>query len=218
MIKSTIVVFSIDPGPEKTGFVVLREGKIAKAAVVVNSRLFTTMLEECATGFQSFVLIEDIKPSGVALKQSTIDTCKFIGVLEYRLESAQIDPQMIARWEVKEWIFEKFPEIAIPRINKKIAAKGKWEACDIKTRELIRITKKGHTWKPRKASFIFVDDRIVIACMKSYWNIATPKPGHSNIFGLKEHSWQALAVASVWLDRSYERKMVHPNAEARTDQ
>jgi hypothetical protein len=47
----------------------------------------------------------------------------------------------------------------------------------------------------RAASFHFVDDRTVIAALKSIYNIPTPKPGRPNIHGLVDHSWQALAVA-----------------------
>jgi hypothetical protein len=53
----------------------------------------------------------------------------------------------------------------------------------------------------RKASFHWVDDRVVIAVMKKFWNIPTPKPGKKNIYGFSEDSWQALACGTYFLDK-----------------
>jgi hypothetical protein len=52
----------------------------------------------------------------------------------------------------------------------------------------------------RKASFVYVDDRMVQLAMIKNYDIPIPKAGSGYDFGLKEHSWQALAVATVYLN------------------
>ena len=200
-MQTNEIVVAVDPGDKESGLIVLQYGEIVKAGNYANDLLFNIMLE-CETKVPLLVLIEDIAPYAVDLRQSTIDTIKCIGMLEYRLKTAKIDYQLVPRWRVKEWVFNSFPEIAIPRIEEKIKRNGAWEACDIKTKEEIRVTRSGERWRSRKASNIFVDDRIVVACMKKHWEIPTPKPGQLSKYGLGTHSWQALAVASLWIDRS----------------
>jgi len=202
--------------------VVLREGQIVWAGNVVNGLLFNIMLLN-AGGLPLMVVIEDVRPYGVLLRQELLDTCKWIGQWQYRLEKARIAYKLIPRSAVQIWVFQSFPDVAIPRIEKKI-------------RRLDKRTKEGVLCKPK---FVYVDDGIVKAAMKEKWSIPTPKPGQTNKYGLKTHSWQALGVGSCYLAsvpvaapeagavclvnegerrRGHERKMVHPNAEARTDQ
>jgi hypothetical protein len=71
------------------------------------------------------------------------------------------------------------------------------ETWDIQTRELILLYKDGRIWKARKPSHNYVDDRIIITCMKVMWGIETPKPGKRNKIGISKHAWQALALAST---------------------
>jgi hypothetical protein len=63
-------------------------------------------------------------------------------------------------------------------------------------RKRYRNKKTGELYKP---TMHYVDDRIVIYAMKEWWGIKTPKPGKSNEFGLKSHSWQALALGTMYV-------------------
>jgi hypothetical protein len=90
-------------------------------------------------------------------------------------------------------VFDTHGELCVERINKKIVALDDYG--ERKDRKRYR-NKDGEL---RKASFHYVDDRIVIAAMKKHWNIPTPKPGKSNALGFSSHSWQALAVGSYYL-------------------
>lgn len=137
------------------------------------------------------VLVEDIRPYGLKLSPQIIETCKFLGELRYRLSRAKINVQWIPRNTVKKWIFDTFPAVVLPLVGKKIK-KGLFSACNVLTKEEIIV--QGNGKQPRKSSFIWVDDRMVISAMKVMWNIETPKPGKTNKYGIKAHAWQALAL------------------------
>lgn len=145
------------------------------------------------------VIIEDIASYSGNAGQSTIDTVKYIGVLEHLLVGAIIDYDTILRWEVKKWAYDTYPAIAKPRIDKRIAVLSKIEA-----RKVAEAKEKGKvlTFRKRNNTFVYVDDRIVIACMKEYWNISTPKPGKCGKYGLSGHSWQALAAGTVYMKKT----------------
>lgn len=133
------------------------------------------------------VLVEDIRPYGLKLSPQIIETCKFLGELRYRLSRAKINVQWIARNTVKKWVFDTFPEVCIPRIQAKIAKKGA----------------KNRDGGDRQPSFVWVDDRIVIAAMKECWGIETPKPGRTNRYGLKAHAWQSLCLGAYFLAKPH---------------
>lgn len=179
----TGTLVSIDSGSSQSGIVVLNGLKIAYADNISNDEVIDRIIGEKITDRNVKVLIEDIKPSGIRLMQPTIDTCKFIGVLCNTLEKNDICYELITRNEVKLWAFNTYPYIVLERINKKIEYKNK----------------RNNDGKLRRPSFVYVDDRIIIAVMKEHWNIGTPKPGKRNGHGLSRHSWQALGVASCYL-------------------
>lgn len=130
------------------------------------------------------VVIEDIRPYSLRLTPQVIETCKWIGEAVFRLKSgSNAIVELIVRSEVKKWCFDTFPDVCLPLIEKKILKKG-------------YINRE--TGAPRKPSFIFVDDKIVTECMKVNYKIPMPKSGFGYQFGLKEHSWQALAIAAVF--------------------
>jgi hypothetical protein len=141
------------------------------------------MLDVVAANVGVHVLIEDVRPYGVRLSQDLLDTTKWIGVLEYRLESLNIAYTLIPRSTVKKWVFDTYPEISIPRIEKEIICRN-------------HKRKDGEYCKP---SAKYINDRMVIAAMKEHWKIETPKPGKTNRFGISKHAWQALAIASMAL-------------------
>lgn len=191
-------IISIDPGNLISGVIILTNGLIEHAENKDNVVIVDFILKNVVAG--GVVLIEDIKPYSVSLRQSTIDTCKWIGVLEYLLKQAGIAPVMTSRREVKEWAFNTFPDVCLPRLTQKIERKGLF-ACDVLTRQLIRVTKDGRPWKARKPFYGHMDDRVMVACMKEYWKIETPKPGQVNRLGVSKHSWQALALATLYVER-----------------
>lgn len=181
-----ITVVGIDPGSEVSGLVIVRYGRIVKAANVANDLLFNIMLEECATNLPLLVLIEDVKPYGVRLRQELLDTCKWIGKLVYWLELAGIGHKLISRSTVRTWVYNSFPDIVVPRIEREIICRD-------------HRRKDGEYCKP---SAKYVNDRIVEAAMKEKWSVPKPKPGRTNVYGLKTHSWQALALISCFISNN----------------
>jgi hypothetical protein len=145
------------------------------------------------------VAVEDIRPYSGKLTMQVIGTCKFIGEISHRANTGlKTYLELITRYDVKKWVFDAFPEICLPRLEKKIAYRDGW----MKSKGRKGLTNKDGNL--RKPSFIFVDDRIVQAAMASYWKIEKPKPGKTNPTGLKTHSWQALAVATCFMIKSRE--------------
>lgn len=191
-------IIGIDPGSTISGICVLEGKEIIFAANLNNREIFHHVntyqgIDKC------IIAIEDIMPYIGRLSPHTIDTCKFIGELTFRFLRAHFvdDLKLVPRNSVKKWIFDSCPDICLPRIIKKMIAIDKRK---------VKQGKKGLRkldGEMRLPSFHYVDDRIVIAALKELYSIPTPKPGKPNIYGLKEHSWQALAVAaaiSVHLD------------------
>jgi hypothetical protein len=183
-------IIAVDPGNEISGLIIIDGDQVVVAENIINAFLFdrisayhSKLLDGGRT--RPAVVIEDMAPYFSRLKPEVIGACKFIGELAYRLKEAAIRFEYLYRTQVKKFAFDAFPEVAIPRIEAKIKARKK-------------LTKAGEPFKP---SFVWVDDRIVIACMKEYWQIETPKPGHSNRLGVSKHAWQALALATLYIER-----------------
>jgi hypothetical protein len=142
------------------------------------------------------LVIEDIRPFSSKLTMQTIGTCKFIGEVSYRAKNAPgVILEYVTRYDVKSWVINYFPEVAIPKLEKKIADKD---------RRLQAQGKRGLRNKDgtlRKPSFRDVDDRIVQAAMVSKWDITDTGPGKRNKYGLSKHSWQALAAGCCFLSK-----------------
>lgn len=190
--------WAIDPGPAICGVSLLSHtGSIEMCFDEKSGDVFRRIMD-ISSGFSTIeVSIEDIVPYSkmpLRMNQHVIETCKLIGELTYRFrnEKSVVAVNLVPRFRVKQWIFDSFPDVVLPRIEKKMlgldrrnVAKGK--------RGLRR-----SDGELRAPSFVFVDDRIVIAGLKKLHNIANPKPGKPNILGLKstDHAWQSLAVNS----------------------
>lgn len=181
------ILIAIDSGSTQSGVVVINGLKITYAANLLNRDVLKLIKATKKEHKDLVVLVEDIKPYSISLTQSTIDTCKFIGRVCFFMEAGRVTHELITRHQVKKWVYDQFPTVVLERICKKIEYKNK----------------RNNDGKLRKPSYVYIDDRIVIAAMKDLWKIETPKPGKRNSLGLTSHSWQALAVASVWL---YGRK------------
>jgi hypothetical protein len=175
-------IISVDPGNVISGFCMIENGQIAFAANLPNQFVIPKIREFIQNAAYT-VIIEDVRPYGTRLTQQLLDTSKFIGELCYRLIGLKVVPELIARWEVKKWVFETFKSDLEPLILKKMEKSEKG------------LTKADG--ENRKPTFIWVDDRLIIKSMKKMWNIPTPKPGKTNKYGINAHSWQALALASL---------------------
>lgn len=183
----------IDPGSSVCGVVVLDDNAIAGAfnwsIPVLWGKISNFLIHPNLT-----VVIEDIRPYSVKLTPQVIDTCKLIGELVYRLRlEAGLNVILVPRGDVKKWVFDSFTDLAVAAIKKKVDKKM-FMSCLIDTREIFWADANGKA--RRKENFTQVDDRVVTECMKVLYKIPAPKPGDGYKYGLKDHSWQALAAAS----------------------
>ncbi len=184
------MIWGIDPGNEVCGVAQLLDKRIGHCFNEPSGSVYDRILS--LSGGESFtVVIEDVYPYSMRLTPQIIATCKVIGELGFRFSTCPSVQSVIftPRNSVKKWIFDTVPDVVLPRIDKKMAS--------LHARKL-KLGLKGLVKKDgemRTPSFHFVDDRTVIAALKSIYGIPTPKPGKPNIYGLVDHSWQALAVA-----------------------
>lgn len=188
----------IDPGDTLCGIVILDDRQIVKAFNLRHPQ-FWSEITHFLIHPNCTIVFEDIKPYSMLLTPQVIDTCKFIGEAVFRIRNnCNVTVELVSRSEVKKWVFDTFPQICIEKVNKKLDKKI-FLSCDIKTREILMLDAKGRP--KRKPSFIHVDDRIVTAAMKELYEIPMPPPGQGYKFGLKDHSWQALAAASWFIHK-----------------
>lgn len=167
-------IIGMDPGNESSGLCILDSDMIKGAFNVSNENIFGK-IQNYLIHPNCTIALEDIRPYSLRLTPQVISTAKFIGEAVYRLKiNAGCNLVLVARNEVKKWVFDTFPEVCIPLIEKKILKRG----------------------QDRKPSFVYVDDKMVTESMKVLFNIMKPKPGSGYEYGLQSHSWQALAVAA----------------------
>lgn len=185
-------IIGIDPGNQNSGLVILDNLTIIGAYNLSNEALYSK-IAAYSLHRNLTIVIEDIKPYTLQLTPQVIDTCKFIGELNCRLKTiAGLHVEYFTRFDVRKWVYDTFPAVVNPLIDKKIEAKM-YDACDIQTMQEIRVNSRGG--KKRKSSFIYIDDKMVQEAMKDLYRIKAPKPGFGYEYGLKSHSFQALALA-----------------------
>jgi hypothetical protein len=191
-------IFSIDPGSEVSGVAVICDDSSIEYASVVKNPEIIDKVREYLLNSNLIVVIEDIRPFRMGMAMQTIQTAKFIGELSYRLKNeCFVDFELYPRFDVKKWVFERFNHLVLDRINSKIEYLDKQG--ERLGRKRYRRKKDGELYK---ATMHYVDDRIVIAAMKEYWGLETPKPGKKNKHGLKSHSWQALALGTMYMAKN----------------
>lgn len=187
------IIWAIDPGNLICGVVQLTGSTIGHCFNEKSCSVYRRILS-LSKGQSIEIVIEDIKPYSLRLTPQVIDTCKIIGELTYRFKVCkQVNSvNLVARNSVKKWIFDTCPDIVLPRIEKKMSA--------LHTRKVAKGMKGliKSDGEMRSPSFHYIDDRSVIAALKSIFSIPTPKPGKPNIFGLVDHSWQALAAGAYF--------------------
>jgi len=188
-------VWAIDAGSGLCGVCQLLDRRIGHCFNIEYWRVFDR-IAELNGSVPSDIIIEDVAPYAMRISQNVIDTCKIIGEFRYRFGTAPFvnSVTFITRSVVRNWVFKTFPDICVPRIIKKMEYTDKRNLS--KGLRGLR-TKEGNLYAPH---FKYVDDRVIIAAMKQLYDIPTPKPGKSNQYGLSDHSWQALAVGSTFLN------------------
>jgi hypothetical protein len=187
--------------------VVLDNGYIT-AAFNVNTEQFYNKVTNYLLHRSCIVVIEDIAPYSLRLMPQVIDTCKWIGEAVYRLKNeAGANVELVPRSLIKKWVFDSFGEVCIPIIDKYIEKKAVL-ACDLVTKEEIKLFQDGREWKKRKGSFVYVNDKVVMEAMKYLYKIPLPPKGQGYKFNLKDDSWQALSLASYF----WFKQLVLPSA------
>lgn len=180
-------IIGLDLGYEVHGFAAILNGRIEYACNCDSDRLWSLLTEYMLKGVKAIV-IEDLAAYTGRLTPQLIDTAKFIGMAVYRIQSGYSgDVVLMKRSTVKQWVFNTYHDTVFPLCQTKLdksAAKKLSEFGD-------------NSMTGRKASFVYVDDAIVQRAMILHYGIETPKPGKGYEYGLKDHSWQALAVATV---------------------
>lgn len=190
-------IIGIDPG-KTCGMTVLDGGEIAAVFNIISFNLYDKITKYLLHP-DCYVVMEDIRPYSTPLTPQVIDTAKFIGEACYRLQDALGKPVILMpRSEVRQWVYDTYPDVCIPLVKKKMLKKV-FDACDIATKESLRVYGDGEMWKERKGSFVYVDDKIVTEAMKSHYKIPQPPPGSGYQYGLKDDAWQSLAVATCYL-------------------
>jgi hypothetical protein len=177
--KRTLV--GVDPGETQCGVAIITENGIQKGMHISNT-LLIDFIYECKKNSEGdfLVVMEDMRPYNMRITDNIINTIKFIGEIQWRLQSLGIEYLLYPRWQIKSWAFSTYPDMCSIEIQKKIDYAI--------ARERL---KKGEdaALRKRTASFVYVDDRIVEKAMKLWWNIKKPKVGEKTAFGLKTHSW-----------------------------
>jgi hypothetical protein len=134
-----------------------------------------------------------------------VNTIQFIGELKYRLKNEVcVDYVMITRGQVKKWVFDNYQEDCMELIDKKISYMDEYGE---KKNTMLEVTGKKAKYRRyktkdgslRKATFHWIDDRIVIRVMKKFWKIPEAKKFKKNEHGFKDHSWQALSLIAYYM-------------------
>lgn len=191
-------IIGIDPGNDNSGIVILDGLSIIGAYNLPNEALYSKIAAYSIHPDLSIV-VEDIKPYSLKLTPQVIDTCKFIGELNYRLKIAiGFNVVYVPRADVRKWVYDTFLPVCEPLVNIKIEKKM-YDACSLETRQVMRVNGRGGN--KRKGSFIYIDDKMVMESMKELYQLKKPAPGKGYDFGLKDHSFQALALARYYMTK-----------------
>lgn len=185
------ILIGVDAGSSSSGLAIISSGSIVGGYNKPNTDVYSFIEAEYLKCQEMAVIIEDVRPYNMRITNGIIDTIKFIGQLEWRLKQLEsIKVVLIPRWNIKQWVFNSFPEIVLPKTEKKIDRWASKEANKSKKRVI--------------SKFVWVDDRIIISAMREYWGIEkVKKVGERTPFNLDTHSWQALALCSYYLSDSF---------------
>lgn len=197
------MVISIDPGSVESGVAVIYQATLFENPLygfLIKNESLVDEINKHYVKYNPIIVIEDIRYFKGKVSSQVLETIKFIGELNYRFKrELKLNVQYVTRGKVKKWIFDTYQGICVEYIDKKICYLDDYG--ERKGRKRYR-NKNGEL---RKATFHWVDDRIVLNVMKRLWNIPTPKPGKKNIYGFAEDSWQALAAGSCFLSQYLDK-------------
>ena len=187
------IIWGVDPGSTICGVSQLRGGSIGYCFNETPEKVYNRIMKLCEAS-KVIIVIEDIFPYSMKLTPAVIETCKLIGELTYRFKKNKqvLSVNLIPRNTVKKWIFETCPEVCDTRIEKKIISR---HATNIKAGKRGFVKQDGSMRKP---SFNWVDDKIVKSALIKINKIESAQKGKQNIYGLKDHSWQALALVQCF--------------------
>lgn len=187
------IIWGVDPGSAICGVSQLINGSIGECFNETPENVYKRII--ALSGASKFiVIIEDIYPYSLKLTPQVIDTCKLIGELRYRFGKKRqcLSVNFVPRNTVKKWVFDTFHDLCMAKIPNKIAKRHESN---------LRAGKKGLVSKNgvmRNPSFNWVDDKIIVSAMRQLYKIPLPSPGKQNIYGIKDHAWQALAVCGYY--------------------
>ena len=178
-------LIGIDPGEKQSGIVLLIDGQIIEGMTIDNQELVGYVSEQHkANEGHILVVIEDMRPYNARITDNIIKTIKFIGQIEWRIKEFGVPIYLVPRWRVKQWAYNSFRELSMPRVISKVGYAEK-------LRE-----KEGKAKRKLSPSFAYIDDWVIVRIMKYFWKIPNANVHNKNKYGLKDHSWQALAVVT----------------------
>jgi hypothetical protein len=175
-------VVGIDPGEKQSGVALVAGRDIVFGKNVPNKELMPLIQSIKHQYAEVTIIIEDMLPYNMRITNNIIRSIKAIGQLELRLQDAGFAYYLAPRWWIKQWVYDEFKDVAMPRILKKMEYTKS------------RIEKQGGMIKKMSPTFAYVDDWIVVRSMKKWWKIPNANVHNKNKYGLKDHSWQALAL------------------------
>src|ERR1700735_3514132 len=123
MIKHKMI--GIDPGSAKSGVIVLEDGYIRQGYNLPNTEIIEFVYAESLDCKKLTVIVEDVRPYRMRITDGIIQTIKFLGEIQWRLQAMGQKFELIPRWEVKQWIFLQFKVMAVTEIENKIVRAAK---------------------------------------------------------------------------------------------
>jgi hypothetical protein len=186
------ILIGVDPGDTHTGLTLVGEFGILHSEHISNFLLIDFIYRLKEENNSVLVIIEDMRPYNMRINDNVINTIKYIGQIEWRLQELKIKYLLVPRWQIKNWVHWKYRDMCAVEINKKI------EYAAVRKAKILGIEDDG---KRRKESYVYVDDRIVERGMRLWWDIKKPKVGQKVAFGLKTHGWSALAMVTFYIEK-----------------
>ena len=185
------VLVGIDAGSKQSGVLVMEMaecGYTIKEALNLDNE---AVIDKIQAFVGVHVVVEDIAPYTGQLSPYLIQTIKYLGELEYRLKAAGISYNLLPRSAVKEWCYNQYKEIVEPLIGLKMTKRANKDGGSALYK------KNGELKRP---SFVWMDDKIIVACMREEWSVPAISSRRQK-YGLKDHSWQALALLTTYINR-----------------
>lgn len=95
-------ILAIDPGSSKSAYVYFQDS-VLFSGIINNSEIFDLIKNY----YFKLILLEDIISYGRPIGESVLDTCKFIGGIQYLCAFLHKDLKLYSRKEIKKILFGK---------------------------------------------------------------------------------------------------------------